>query len=215
LFAIFVLVPATRAAAACGDDIGGKRVACRCGDVVVADTRLQASDPVVSERCSTDGLVVRAKPDAQSIVLDLAGLTILGTGQGTGIRVIDGGRDGAVIVGGDGAAAEVAGFGTGFRARGQRSVRELRNVSFTANERDGVVLRGAGSEVLGVTAERNGRDGLRIGGRGTRLDGVSAQQNGGDGVRLTTPSAQVDDAVSAGNGGQQTRATRRTPREGE
>ena len=214
-FAAFVLVPATRAAAACGDDVDGKRVACSCGDVVVSDTRLQPSDPVVAERCASNGLLVRAKPDAASIVLDLGGLTILGTGQGTGIYVIDGGTDGAVIVGGNGGPAEVAGFGTGFRARGQRSVRELRNVSFTANVRDGVVLRGAGAEVLGVSAERNGRDGLRVGGRGTRLDGVSSQQNGGDGVRMTSPSVRLDDAVSAGNSGQQMHGNAHAVRDGE
>ena len=121
----------------------------------------------------------------------------------------------SAIVGGNGGPAEVSGFGTGFRARGQRSVRELRNVGFVANARDGAVLRGAGTEVSGVSAERNGRDGLRVGGREARLDGVSAQLNGGDGLRLTTPSVHLEDAASAGNGGRQTHATRRGEREGE
>jgi hypothetical protein len=205
---VAVVALATRAQAACGDDVDGRRVACRCGDVVVSDTVLQASDPVVSQRCAGDGLLVRARPGAASLTLDLAGMTIVGMGRGTGIRVIDGGTAGATITGGATASAEVAGFGTGFRARGQRSVRELHNVSFTANARDGVVLRGAATDVLGVAAERNGRDGMRVGGRGPRLDGVEAQQNARYGLRVTARGAQLGDAVSAGNDKAQMRANK-------
>jgi hypothetical protein len=212
--ALLALAVAGSAQAACGDDVEGRRVACGCGDLVVSDTRLLPSDPVVSERCSGDGLLVRARPDASSIKLDLAGLTILGSGHGTGVYVIDGGSDGASIHGGDGAAAEIAGFGTGFRARGQRSVRELRNLSFVANERDGVVLRGAKTQIVGVKAERNGRDGMRIGGRGPRLDGVEAQQNARYGLRVTTPGLDLDKTVSAGNQRAHVRAGSRAKRNG-
>jgi hypothetical protein len=203
-----ILIAADRASAGCGDDVNGQRVPCRCGDVVVSDTRLQPSDPVVAERCPTNGLVLRARRGAETIRLDLAGLTLRGSGHGTGIRVLDGGAQGATIVGGEGRRADVVGFGTGLRARGQRSVRELRDVSFTANARDGVTLRGADTDVVGVSAERNGRDGMRVGGRGTRLEGVDAQLNARYGLRVTSPGASVGAAVAAGNEKGQVRARR-------
>jgi hypothetical protein len=177
--------------------------------VVVSDTRLQPGDPVVGNRCASDGLFVRARAGAESIRLDLGGLSLLGSGHGTGIRIIEGGKLGATIVGGDGSQrGEVVGFGTGFRARGQRSVRELRNVSFTANVRDGAVLRGASTDVVGVQAERNGGDGLHVGGREPRIDDVQTQQNGGSGLHVTSRGARVGTAASAGNSGAQMRINR-------
>jgi hypothetical protein len=194
------LLFAAPAGATCGDDVEGSRVPCKCGDVVVSDTTLQPTDPVVSGRCPADGLIVRAESGAKSIRLDLAGLSLLGSGHGTGIRVLDGGDEGATIVAGEGkTSAEVVGFGTGFRARGQRSVRELRGVAFTANARNGVTLRGANTDVVDVKAERNGGDGMRIGGRNPRIENVEAQQNGRFGLRVTSPGADVGAAVAAGN----------------
>src|SRR6185503_10156253 len=148
----------------------------------------------------------RARPDAASITLDLAGLSIIGPGLGTGIRVVDGGSEGAMISGGSGGAGEVVGFGTGFRARGQRSVRELRNVNFTGNARDGVVLRGAGTRVDTVTAERNGRDGLRVGGRDLQVQDSASQQNGGDGVKASGRGVRLENSVAGNNLGTQVRA---------
>ena len=198
---VLSLVSVGVAAAACGDDVDGKRVPCRCGDVVVSDTRLQSGDPVVSDRCRSDGLVVRAAAGAGSITLDLAGHSLIGMGHGTGIRVFDGGSEGAVIIGGDGTAkAEVVGFGAGFKARGQRSVKTVRNVRFVGNERDGVMLRGAGSELVGVVAEGNGRDGVRAGGRNPRLEAVEVINNARHGLRVTSPNAEVSDAITIQNG---------------
>ena len=108
-------------AAECGDDVGGTRVACSCGDTVVSDTTLRPDDPVSRVRCDHDGLVVRAPRGAASIALDLAGLSIVGSGQGSGIRIIDGGEYGALIIGGvPGRPAEIAGFRNGVRATGSR-----------------------------------------------------------------------------------------------
>lgn len=191
---------ATRAIAACGDDIDGERVPCRCGDIVVADTRLQADDPVIAESCMIDGLFVRAPHGAETIRLDLAGLTMSGTSHGTGIHVLNGGREGAVITGGSGPGqAQVTGFRSGFRAAGQRSVKELSNINFVGNVSSGVTLRGAGTVVRRVTAENNGRDGLRIGGRATQLEEVEASKNGRYGVLLTTPGAEQSNTVAVEN----------------
>jgi hypothetical protein len=193
-------VSATVASADCGDDVGGVRVPCRCGDVVVSDTTLLPTDPVVTERCSGDGLFVRARSGAESIRLDLAGQSIVGWGHGTGIHVLGGGTSGAVVVGGSrGVKGEVAGFGTGFRARGERSVRELRDIVFKANFRDGVNFRGAGTVISGVAAVANGRDGARVGGRSPRLSGVEATANHRYGVRISGRAAELDVRTS-GNG---------------
>jgi hypothetical protein len=200
--------------AACGDNVDGARVACRCGDVVVSDTRLQPGDPIVAGPCMTDGLIVRAPSGTDSIRLDLGGLAIRGSGRGTGIRVMSGGKLGATIVGGDGPGrGEVLGFGTGFRASGQRSVRELRGISFTANVRDGMTLRGDSVAVVDVQAERNGRDGLHVGGRSPRIEDVGAQQNGGTGLRVTAPGAAIGTAVTAGNRRAQMRTNERAAEE--
>lgn len=213
---LLLLTCADRGLATCGDDVDGARVPCECGDVVVSDTRLRPGDPVVSGRCLTDGLLVRARPGAESISLDLGGLSLLGSGRGTGIYVINGGKLGATVVGGDaGQRGEVAGFGTGFRARGQRSVRELRAVAFSGNARDGVVLRGASTNVVDVKAERNGGDGFRIGGRSPNLEGVEAQQNGGSGVRVTSPGARLGEVVADGNGRAQMRVNKNAAAKGD
>lgn len=66
----------------CGDDIGGERVPCGCGDVVVSDTRLRPGDPVVEGACPADGLILRAAPAASSLTLDLGGLELRGRGAG-------------------------------------------------------------------------------------------------------------------------------------
>ena len=190
---VMLLAAPGTAVAICGDDVDGRRVACRCGDVVISDTRLSSDDPVVRDRCEGSGLYVRALDGARSIRLDLAGHSITGIGLGTGVYVIDGGSEGAVIVGTAATGnSEVAGFGTGFRARGQRSVKELRDIVFKANVRDGVSLRGAGTVLTGLRAERNGRDGIRLGGHGPRLTGARATGNGRYGIYVSGNGAHID-----------------------
>jgi hypothetical protein len=181
-----VLIVAAAAQAVCGDDVDGERVACACGDVVVSDTKLLSDDPIVRNRCISDGLLVRAASDARSIRLDLAGFSIVGLGVGTGIQILDGGSEGAVILGGsEGKAATIAGFRTGLRGHGQRSVAEVRNLILTGNEADGMVLRGDGTRIVDVIAEANGRDGLRLGGRGPEIQNSHGVVNRRHDVRVT------------------------------
>lgn len=186
-------------AAACGDDVAGARVACSCGDTVVSDTKLDASDPVARERCDNDGLVVRAGPGAAAIQLDLAGLSLVGTGSGAGIRVLDGGDGGAVIAGGEpGRPGEIAGFRNGVRATRTHAVAEIRDLVIKGSTRDGLVLRGSEATLTRVSAEDNGRDGLRVGGRDHKLEGVEAAGNARYGVRVTARGAEGQ-ASTAGN----------------
>jgi len=192
-------VPA--AAGACGDDVSGVRVACACGDTLVSDTILSATDPVVSQPCPGDGLLLEAPQGSDGLVLDLGGLSLVGTGDGTGLRVVSGGVGGAVIIGGDGdTRATVARFRTGVAAFGRADLREIRNVDLVANVRDGMRTRSSGMLAKSVTAQRNGRDGLRVYGHDSTLTDVEADENLGSGVRVGGSGAKIQ-ARSEGNGG--------------
>jgi parallel beta-helix repeat protein len=65
----------------CGDSAGadGARVPCACGDSVVTDTTLEATDPIVVDGCGAD-VVAGLDLVQPSITLDCAGLTIDGPG---------------------------------------------------------------------------------------------------------------------------------------
>ncbi len=192
------------AAKFCGDDVGGVRVACSCGDVVVSDTRLDASDPVVRERCALDGLMVAPPVTADSITLDLDGLTLSGAPYGVGIRVQGGGSGGAVIRGGGKQRdhAEIVGFLTGIESRMFGSIARIENVAVKGARRHGLSLRGRGILLVGVTASSNGGDGVHLVGQGGRLVGVGAFGNAGNGVVLLAdgPVVEVDVENNGGHG---------------
>jgi hypothetical protein len=125
----WILALAAPVLADCGDSIGGRRVPCSCGDIVVGDTRLQPGDPVITEPCPADGLLVLAPVDAPSIILDLNGQERHGSGAGIGIRVICGGAQGAEIIGGIGGVfGTVTGFGEGIRSTRPGDLRLIANV---------------------------------------------------------------------------------------
>jgi len=188
------------AAALCGDEVDGQRVACSCGDVLVSSTTLRSEDPVIQERCPSDGLILRAGPGGARIVLDVAGLSLIGLGGGTGIRVLDGGEGGAIIIGGSAEhPGHVAGFGTGLRASGRDNLAEVHNLVLEGNVRDGLALRSSDTLLVNVDADKNGRDGLRVGGRNPELSGVDATGNHRYGLRVTARGGSVD-ANAAENG---------------
>jgi hypothetical protein len=188
-----VLAPTTVGAADCGDDIGGQRVACACADHVVADTVLRAGDPVVSERCPVDGLIVRAPPGADSITLDLNGLSLVGQGVGHGIRIEQGGSDGARILGAAGGnRAEIIAFSTGISAPVARGLTRVDGLIVKGNSRDGLRLRAYGAIVSNVSTIDNGGDGLRLTGMGGRLVDVEALGNHGSGIRIAARGTAVE-----------------------
>lgn len=183
--------PVASLAAECGDDVGGARVACECGDIVVSDTRLQPQDPIVRLRCDHDGLSLRAPRGAASIGVDLAGLSIVGSGSGSGIRILDGGENGAVIIGGEpGRPGEIAGFRNGVRATGSRPLAEIRDLGIKGSTSDGLILRGLETRLIRVASDDNARDGLRVGGHGHTLEGVEAARNAGYGLRMMARDAE-------------------------
>ncbi len=202
----------------CGDDVGGVRVACACGDFVVSDATLVATDPVVTTRCGSDGLIIQSSEliDSGSLTLDLGGLSITGSGVGIGILVSNGGADGAVIAGGPDPArpGQVVGFGSGLRVRTQRALRALSNVDFRGNQVDGVALRSLNTEVTAVRAFSNGRDGVRISGRKATLDAIEADGNGRHQLNMETSSAAqaaVDAGITAGVHARERLPIRREP----
>jgi hypothetical protein len=180
-------------AANCGDDVNGKRVACSCGDTVVSDTRLVSTDPVVTERCSDDGLSLRAVGQIESLTLDIAGLQLTGQGNGTGIHVLDGGSAGAILIGGrDGHPGQVAGFRVGISGRGSRAVLAIENLIVVGNETDGIQLSGRAASLSGVVTDDNGRSGIRVHGRDHVLDGVSAKGNRRYDLRVSGNGHYID-----------------------
>ncbi|MBI5505583.1 MAG: hypothetical protein HY899_12345 [Deltaproteobacteria bacterium] len=187
-----LLRPTTVGAGACGDDVDGVRVACACGDLVVSNTILSATDPIVSQPCAGDGLAVAAPHGGAGLILDLAGLSLVGTGEGIGLRVVRGGEGGAVIVGGDGGTrATIARFRTGIAASGSTVVKELRDVDLIANVEDGMHIRTSGMLAESVTAQRNGADGMRVSGHGSSLIDVEASENLGSGLRVGGTGATI------------------------
>ena len=193
-------LPGAALAKNCGDDVAGTRVACSCGDNVVSDTVLWATDPVVSEPCSGDGLVVMAPSGSDGLTLNLGGQSLLGNGRGAGIRVARGGRLGSILVGGDAddSRAEIARFGTGIRASGRNALREVSGIDIHDNARDGLYLRTSGVRVADVVTERNGRSGAAVSGHGNAVEGVVADGNLRDGLQVRGTGATVD-ADTSGN----------------
>lgn len=176
----------------CGDDVAGVRVACECGDIVVSDTRLRIDDPIVMRRCETDGLLIRAAADAESISLDLAGLSIQGSGAGTGIRVLRGGHSGARIIGdSDGAVGQVIGFHTGISAHGKNALASLSSVQVEASTRNGITVNTDSAVLSNVAAIGNGGDGANIGGRNIEARGIEAHANGRVGVAVSGRDQRV------------------------
>ncbi len=196
-----VLVLASAATAGlCGDDVDGARVPCACGDVVVSDTQLRPTDPVTRERCPADGLFIKVPSGLDGLRLDLQGLSIVGRGVGTGIRIVHGGGRGVSIVGGTGGGnGEVSGFDTGVFAHGSDPVEEVRDLDVRDNVSDGVSMVASGVRVLNVRAEGNGRDGFRLRGYGSTYLGLAATENSGAGMRLSGNAAVVS-ATLSGNG---------------
>jgi hypothetical protein len=183
---IFIGYAASAAAGVCGDDVAGERIACACGDTVVASARLQRNDPVASGPCPSNGLILDAATGVESVSLDLAGLSLLGSGSGTGVLVRDGGAAGATLIGGpDGRPGQIAGFRVGISARGSRGIRDAANLIVSGNEQDGVRIAGRASTLSGIVADENGRSGVVARGRDHALDGVAARKNGHHDLRVS------------------------------
>jgi hypothetical protein len=163
----------------CGDDVGGRDVPCACGDTVVSDLTL-SGDPIAADTCVSDGLIVRALDATAAITIDLAGHTLQGKGNGTGILVIYGGPGGARIVS-SGTRATIEEFRDGVSAHGGDSLSALEDVIVLRSARDGVRVHADGYQVRNVDARASGRDGFAIMGSRFRVVGTLAGANARNG----------------------------------
>ena len=138
---------------------------------------------------------------AETLTLDLGGMTLVGSGYGIGLRIERGGSDGALVVGGAGPQrAEIVGFRTGIVSTSPQALSRIEGIAVRGSRIDGLRLRTSGALLVNIDAKDNGGDGLRLYGRGGRLIGVEAIANRGDGLRLLTRGTIVE-ATTAGNGG--------------
>lgn len=184
-FGVWAVVTWAAAAEArlCGDDVDGRDVPCHCGDIVVSDLVL-SDDPVLDGTCPGDALIVRVQPDTDAVRIDLAGRSLRGTGTGTGIRILHGGRGGArVFSSRDGATIE--GFRDGIVSQAHRyGLAELLDVEVRRSARDGVRIYGDGLLLRNVVVSQSGRDGLFVRGGGWSVEDIVARGNGRHGVTL-------------------------------
>ncbi len=208
------------AVALCGDDVDGSDVPCSCGDIVVSDVVLGDLDPVVSEVCGGDGLLIRAA-SLEVITIDLAGRTLRGAGKGHGLVVIFGGDRGARVISSQGRAV-LSGFDSGVVASGA-DLQLLAGIDVRDVIRDGVRVRGPGLVVRDVTVTDAGRDGFAFSGRLYRsidnrsessgrhgfmlmgheggLSGANkASGSGGSGILVTGGGHWIEDCHAQGNG---------------
>jgi hypothetical protein len=188
-------------AGVCGDKVNGVRIPCHCGDLVVSDTTLRADDPVTTTRCLLDGLIVRAPSTAESLVLNLAGLSIVGRGDGIGLRIDGGGSDGVRIIGGEGTArGEIVGFGIGVFSPRSDALSRVENLAVKGNRRDGLRLRSSGALIINLETVDNGGDGLHLSGYGGRIVNIKAAGNREVGVRLRTRDTLISGQAVANSG---------------
>lgn len=202
IFALFLLALTGRAEAeACGDDVAGSDVPCRCGDTLAGSVLLGEQDPITRERCSGDGLIVFAADPEAPIVLDLGGRVLRGSAAGAAVRIVFGG--GGVTVTSSHGMAQIEGFRDGVDARPENALTRIENVSVEGCTRDGLRLTGAGTAIEMVDVRGVGRDGLSLRGSAWRLRDVRAIDNGRHGFQVFGQNGHfgVSDAgpIAAGN----------------
>jgi hypothetical protein len=126
-------------------------------------------------------LLVWVPVEARAVVVDLNGQEIRGSGVGAGVRILNGGVEGAEIVGGVGAIPGViSGFREGIRSTRPDDLRLLTNVVVRDSREDGVVVRGNRASKSVRVEERRRRPARER--QIDRLVGVDADGNGGRGM---------------------------------
>ncbi|MFI5366324.1 MAG: right-handed parallel beta-helix repeat-containing protein [Candidatus Binatia bacterium] len=191
-----LLIPAVARAKLCGGDVRGHRVPCACGDIVVSDLVL-TDDPVASDVCPGDGLVVRAIGAAHGVTVDLRGKTLRGSGRGTGVWILYGGPGGARLVS-RGGPGTIAGFRDGVVGHGVDSVVLIDGIIAAGSSRDGVRVEAAGYQIRATEARDSGRDGFFLMGAGFRVTATHAINSGHFGYLIMGEGAVIG-APGSGN----------------
>jgi len=213
------------AARFCGDDVGGHDVPCACGDTVVSSVVLN-DDPISGTPCPNDGLIVRAPQTVDTVEIDLNGRSLRGSGKGSGIWIISGGKNGARIVS-NGGPAVIEGFRDGIIGRTPGDVRVIDNITVSGNKRDGIQVFSDDVQIRGSEARDSGRDGISVRGKrwvlqdvravnsrrygvnangvagtlGVRRGGVVVENSGRIGINVMGSGHRIVDCVAIGGRG--------------
>lgn len=129
---------------------------------------------------------------APNVFLNLTGVTISGTGAGTGLHVKS---KGAMIVGG-----QISGFEVGILAESKVLLEEP---DVQHNSGDGIQLSGAGlSKIMGGTSSSNGGNGVTISGsKSFSVITFEASGNTGSGIMVSGSRAgNISSLTALGNG---------------
>lgn len=184
-------------AASCGDDVNGRDVPCACGDIVVSSVVL-GDDPVVNGApCSGDALTVRNPDSPRTLVIDLHGHRLQGTGSGAGLRVLAGGPGGAEVVS-SGGTGTIAGFEDGIVARGSDALALVEDVVVSRAGRDGLRISGTLFQVRRVEVHQAVRDGFSLAGSGFAISDTRASDCGRYGYFVMGHSGRIG-STGAGN----------------
>lgn len=202
LIAVVVLTTGQAAARLCGDSVHGRDVPCFCGDTVGSSVVL-TNDPVTTQQCPGDALVVRVPITKVDVEIDLNGKTLRGSGRGAGIWVMSGGRDGVRIVS-NGAPATIQGFRDGIIGRAKGTVSVIDNVALLGNTRDGVHVFADRVQIRDSEARGSGRDGFFVRGKAWAIRNASAVNNRRYGFNVTGTAGSLGvrrgGAVAENNG---------------
>jgi len=191
--ALSLASPATRAAAKlCGDDVNGQDIPCACGDILASSVVL-GDDPVTTEVCPRDGLLVRAQDERSAIRLDLHGHTLRGSGNGTGLRILNGGPGGLRIVS-SGGTATLQGFGDGITSRGGENLALIEDVVVHGGKGDGIRVSGRSFIIRRVVVEQVARDGFSLNGAGFEITDTRASDSGRYGYSVMGQSGSIGTA---------------------
>lgn len=225
LGALWMLAAVPAGAKVCGDDVRGRDIPCACGDTVVSNVVL-TDDPVTTARCDRHGLIVGAGHRVEHVEIDLNGRHLRGSGKGSGIWVMSGGKNGARIVSFS-APAVIEGFRDGIIGRTRGTVSVIDNIIVSDNVRDGIQVLSDDVQIRGSEARNSGRDGVSVRGRrwllkdiravdsrrfginvngvagtlGVRRAGVVAERSGRAGINVMGSAHRIIDCVAvAGRG---------------
>jgi len=102
---------------------------------------------------------------------------VLGSGNGAGVWVVNGGAGGARVVS-SGGVATVEGFRDGVLGHGADSVRLVEGVNVLRSARDGMRVAGDNYEIRNSEARDSGRDGYNTMGKGFHLTATRAVNSG-------------------------------------
>ena len=187
--ALSVILVGLSGVTAFGADCGAGVGACSCGDTVVTNTTLGATDPVTSTICPVNGLIV-----ADGVALNLQA-TIRGSNDGVGILVEEGAQDVTVSRG------RIFGFQRGLSAPSSTGGRFFNLEIANNGDGGGIEFSGNDNAIERNTIHNNTSEGITcFTGTGNRIVSNRVEQNDGNGIMaLACTDTTIERNVANGN----------------